>query len=81
MMIWHCPAPPAAAEMLEDARARHHAGPGKIEIEIDSDVQDLDIGNGLDAVLDNPNVPEEFKKTVREMKKQMEEFQKKHAAD
>lgn len=73
--------PPAAAELLENARARHQAGPGKIKVEIDSDFHDLDMGGGLDAVLDNPNVPEEFKKTVREMIERMEESRPKPAVD
>lgn len=45
-------------------------GNRKVKIEID--------GGAFDSILENPDVPEDFKKTVRGMQKQMEEFQKQH---
>ena len=57
------PAPP------EDEGENGGDGPGiKIEIE----------GGEFDQILDDPNIPEEFKRNVREMQRQMEEFRKKH---
>jgi membrane-associated protease RseP (regulator of RpoE activity) len=35
-------------------------------------------GSGLDDMLDDPNVPENFKKSLREMQEKMREFEKKH---
>jgi membrane-associated protease RseP (regulator of RpoE activity) len=71
--------PPAAMELLPKAGAgtAGHGGSGgasaKVEIETNGDAS-----AGLDAVLDNPNVPEDFKKTVREMKEKLREFEKQH---
>jgi hypothetical protein len=47
--------------------------PGTIEVEVSGNA-----GEGLDGVLENPDVPEEFKKSVREMQEKMREFEKKH---
>jgi predicted metalloprotease with PDZ domain len=35
-------------------------------------------GDSLDDLLNDPNLPENFRKTVREMKERMDEFEKKH---
>ena len=39
---------------------------------------DVDItGEGFEALLNNPDLPESFKKTIREMQKSLREFEKK----
>lgn len=39
---------------------------------------DLDVsGAGIDAILDNPDLPESFKKSIRAMQKTLQEFEKK----
>ena len=38
-------------------------------------------GSGLDAVLNDPNVSEDFKKTVRDMQKKMRAFEDEHGAN
>lgn len=65
------------------------AGPGngkkaqsntsKVEIHIDGNGGEASAsaGDSLDSVLDDPNVPDHFKKTVREMKERMEDIEKK----
>lgn len=35
-------------------------------------------GDSLDELLDDPNLPENFKKSLREMKERMDDFEKKH---
>ena len=46
-----------------------NGGGGSIKIEVSGDnIQDLD------AILDNPNIPDDFKKMVRDMMKRMQEF-------
>lgn len=46
-----------------------NGGGGSIKIEVNGDnIQDLD------AILDNPNLPEDFKRTVRDMKRRMQQF-------
>ena len=50
-------------------------GGAKAEVEVDGKQ------GGLDAVLDDKNLPEDFKKRVREMKEAMEEFERKQAGD
>lgn len=48
---------------------RQNDGNGSFKIEVNgNNAQDLD------AILDNPNLPEEFKRTVRDMQKRMEQF-------
>jgi C-terminal processing protease CtpA/Prc len=47
---------------------------GSIQVEVSG-------SNGLDAVLNDPNVPEDFKKTVREMRERMQRFQEEHGID
>lgn len=58
--------------------ARKDAGPARAEIEIDGAgghaEAHAEAGDGLDAVLDDPNVPEHFKKSVREMKERAEKM-------
>ena len=48
------------------------AGDGRIELKIDG----VDAGVDFDRLLSDPNLPEEFKKTVREMQERMKEFEK-----
>lgn len=66
----------AAAEALpplpipEIVRPEGGAGNGQAQIQIQ--------GGDFESILKNPNVPEEFKQTVREMKKQIEEFRRRH---
>lgn len=43
---------------------------GRIEVEVN--------GGDFDAILNNPEVPEGFKKTVRDMQRRMEQFRRKH---
>lgn len=43
---------------------------GRIEVELE--------GGDFDAILQNPDVPNDFKKTVRDMQRRMKEFQDKH---
>ncbi|MCU0749820.1 MAG: PDZ domain-containing protein [Akkermansiaceae bacterium] len=38
-------------------------------------------GSSLEEILDDPNVPENFKKSVREMRDRMREFEDKHGID
>ena len=46
-----------------------NGGGGSIKIEVSGDnIQDLD------AILDNPNIPDDFKRMVRDMMKRMEQF-------
>ncbi|BCX48659.1 PDZ/DHR/GLGF domain-containing protein [Haloferula helveola] len=68
--------PPGAAEMLRDARARMNGnqGPVDVHVEVNGNANGGNGGNGaaaLDAILKDPNLPEEFKKTVRDMQKRM----------
>ena len=70
---------PAAKDPVElpdrirnEAGAGGRAGDGRIELKIDG----LDPGMGFDRLLNDPNLPEEFKKTVREMQERMKEFEK-----
>jgi C-terminal processing protease CtpA/Prc len=45
-----------------------------------SSVKSVDVevtGEGFDALLDNPELPESFKQTIREMQKSLREFEKK----
>lgn len=53
----------------------------KVELEVDGAgahaEAHADAGDGLDAVLDDPNVPEHFKKSVREMKERARKIQEK----
>jgi len=51
----------------------------KVEIHIDGNGGEAHAtaGDSLDSVLDDPNVPDHFKKTVREMKQRMEDMEKK----
>lgn len=45
-----------------------------------SSVERVDVevaGEGFDALLNNPDLPEDFKKTIREMRKTLREFEKK----
>lgn len=46
------------------------AGDGQAQIQIQ--------GGDFDSILENPNIPEEFKQTVRDMRKQIEEFRRTH---
>ena len=44
-----------------------------------SSVERVDVevaGKGFDALLDNPDLPEDFKQTIREMQKTLREFEK-----
>ena len=58
----------------------------EVHIEIDSDgahasataTAEGSAGSSFDDILSDPNVPENFKKTVREMKDRMREFEDKH---
>jgi hypothetical protein len=59
---------------LQD-QADKGGGGAKAEVEVDGKQ------GGLDAVLDDKNLPEDFKKRVREMKEAMEEFERKQAGD
>jgi hypothetical protein len=52
-------------------KADQGGGGGRAEVEVDGNQ------GGLDAVLDDKNLPEDFKKMVREMKEAMEEFERK----
>lgn len=65
--------PPGGQGMNEDGGAGAKVRPGTIEVEVSGNA-----GEGLDGVLENPDVPEEFKKSVREMQEKMREFEKKH---
>lgn len=66
--------PQDAKDLLEKARKmlENQPGNGKVEVEVSGSAA------GLDAVLNNPDVPEDFKKTVREMQQKMLDFEKKH---
>lgn len=68
--------PQDAKDMLDKARKMLETEPGngKVEVEVSGSAA------GLDAVLNNPNVPEDFKKTVREMQQKMLDFEKQHQA-
>ena len=59
---------------LQD-KAGQGGGGAKAEVEVDGKQ------GGLDAVLDDNNLPEDFKKRVREMKEAMEEFERKQGRD
>lgn len=61
------PAAPPGDGVNGEAEA---GGGGQIQVEVN--------GGDFDSILNNPNVPEEFKKTVREMQRKMEEFQRRH---
>lgn len=55
-----------------DGRAgnlRQNGGNSSFKIEVNGNNAE-----DLDAILDNPNLPEEFKRTVRDMQKRMEQF-------
>jgi len=66
--------PQDARLMLENARKKleNQPGDGKLEVEVSGTAA------GLDAVLNNPDVPEDFKKTVREMQQKLLDFEKQH---
>jgi membrane-associated protease RseP (regulator of RpoE activity) len=66
--------PQDAKDLLERARKmlNNQPGNGKVEVEVSGSAA------GLDALLNNPNVPEDFKKAVREMRQQMLDFEKQH---
>jgi hypothetical protein len=49
-------------------------GSEKAEVEVSGSAA------GLDAVLNNPDVPADFKKTLREMQQWMLDFEKQHQA-
>jgi len=59
---------------LQD-KAGKGGGEGRAEVEVDGKQ------GGFDAVLDDENLPEDFKKMVREMKEKMEEFERKQGGD
>lgn len=60
-----------------------NSGPARAEVEIDGGgahaAAHAEAGAGLDAVLDDPNVPEHFKKSVREMKERAEKLKERAA--
>ena len=58
-------------DIREAAGAGVRAGGGRIELMIDG----VDAGVGFDRLLNDPNLPEEFKKTVREMKERMRDIE------
>lgn len=60
----------APPQDLQEKADQGGAG-GRAEVEVDGKQ------GGLDAVLDDKNLPEDFKKMVREMKEAMEEFERK----
>jgi membrane-associated protease RseP (regulator of RpoE activity) len=64
----------APPQGLQD-KAGKGGGGAKAEVEVDGKQ------GGLDAVLDDNNLPEDFKELVREMKKAMEEFERKQGGD
>lgn len=49
---------------------RNDGADGRIEVEVD--------GGDFDAILNNPQVPEDFKETVRDIQRRTEEFQGNH---
>jgi membrane-associated protease RseP (regulator of RpoE activity) len=65
--------PPAARGMDRDGQRGERGKAGRIEVEVSGNA-----GEGLDAVLKNPDVPEAFKQSVREMQEKMREFENKH---
>jgi C-terminal processing protease CtpA/Prc len=56
-----------------DAHVDAQGGEGSIDVKTSSSTS-----SGFDDVINDPNVPEQFKKTVREMKEKMREFEEKH---
>lgn len=72
--------PQDAKNMLEKARKmlENEPGSGKVEVEVSADADASTSAEGLDAVLKNPNVPEDFKNKVREMQKKLLDFEKEH---
>ena len=67
------------------AQSGKAGNPGKqeIHVEVDGDgghasAHASTSSGGLDDVLDDPNVPENFKKSLREMQEKMREFERKH---
>lgn len=64
----------APPQGLQD-KAEKGGGGGRAEVEVDGKQ------GGLDAVLDDSNLPEDFKKMVRDMKEAMEEFERKQGGD
>jgi membrane-associated protease RseP (regulator of RpoE activity) len=61
---------------LQD-KAGKGGGESKAEVEVEGGGHE----GSLDAVLDDKNLPEDFKKMVREMKEKMEEFERKQGGD
>jgi C-terminal processing protease CtpA/Prc len=57
----------------KDAKAGDSKRNGSVQVEVSGDSID-----SLDAVLDDPNVPEDFKKSVREMQERMRDFERRH---
>lgn len=60
-----------------------NSGKEDIHVEVDGDGGHASAhagtsSGGLDDVLDDPNVPENFKKSLREMQEKMREFERKH---
>ena len=64
----------APPQGLQD-KAGKGGGGAKAEVEVDGKQ------GGLDAVLEDENLPEDFKKMVREMKEAMEEFERKQGRE
>lgn len=64
----------APPQGLQD-KAEKGGGGGRAEVEVDGKQ------GGLDAVLEDGNLPEDFKKMVREMKEAMEEFERKQGRE
>lgn len=64
----------APPQDLQD-KAENGGGGGRAEVEVDGRQ------GGLDAVLEDQNLPEDFKKMVREMKEAMEEFERKQGRE
>jgi C-terminal processing protease CtpA/Prc len=64
--------PPTPDYLLEDGPGNG----GKAEVEIDGGGP----GVGFDSILKNPQLPADFKDTVREMQQKMREFERRHGA-
>lgn len=65
--------PPPDQRMNDPRQGGPDARKGAIEVEVSGNA-----GESLDRVLENPDVPEEFKKHVREMQEKMREFERSH---
>ena len=50
-------------------QSRPNGGSHSVQIQVNGDNS-----QDLDAILDNPNLPEEFKRMVRDMQKRMQQF-------